>query len=135
MHLISCRDSEISFLQVYSNFEKEFSMQQEQTLYIFFILDGKLRIYTSSGIMDYVVGQYSISAIETPERGYVLAFSECQNFLLATVSFTANDVMNVTITLDDELTYAHNKIVLFSTIVIHGIMNSTFHLIYTQKKI
>jgi len=27
--------------------------------------------------MDYVVGQYSISAIDTPERGYVLAFSEC----------------------------------------------------------
>lgn len=54
--------------------------------------------------MDYVVGQYSISAIDAPEREYVLAFSECQNFLSATVSFTANDVMNVMIALDDELT-------------------------------
>lgn len=54
--------------------------------------------------MNYVVGQYSISAIDAPERGYVLAFSECQNFLSATVSFTANDVMNVMIALDDELT-------------------------------
>lgn len=104
MYLNSCRDSEISFLQVYSNLEKEFLMPQEQMLYIFFVLDGELRLYTPSGIMDYVAGQYSISAIDTPKRGYVLAFSEHQDFLSAVVSFTANDVMNVIITLDDELT-------------------------------
>ena len=104
MHLTSCRDSEISFLQVYSNLDKEFPMPQKQTPYVFFVLDGELRLYTPSGIMDYVAGQYSISAIDTPERGYVLAFSERQDFLSATVSFTANDVMNVMITLDDELT-------------------------------
>ena len=104
MHLTSCRDAEFSFLQVYSNLDKEFPMPKEQTLYIFFVLDGELRLYTPSGIMDYVAGQYSISAIDTPERGYVLAFSEHQDFLSATVLFTANDVMNVMITLDDELT-------------------------------
>lgn len=54
--------------------------------------------------MDYVSGQYSVSAIDTPERGYVLAFSEYQDFLSASVVFTANDVMNVIITLDDVLT-------------------------------
>ena len=35
MHLTSCRDSEISFLQVFNNSDKEFSMPQEQTPYIF----------------------------------------------------------------------------------------------------
>lgn len=82
MHLTSYRDPEISFLQVYSNLDKEFPMPQEQTPYIFFVLDGELRLYTPSGIMDYVAGQYSISAIDTPARGYVLAFSECQDFCL-----------------------------------------------------
>lgn len=104
IHLTSCRDLKISFLQVYSNLDKKFPMPQEQTPYIFFVLDGELRLYTPSGIMDYVAGQYSISAIDTPERGYVLAFSEHQDFLSATVTFTVNDVMNVMITLDDELT-------------------------------
>lgn len=105
MHFTFHRDPEISFLQVYSNLDdKEFLMPQKQTPYIFFVLDGELRLYTPSGIMDYVAGQYSISAIDTPERGYVLAFSEHQDFLSTTVSFTANDVMNVMITLDDELT-------------------------------
>lgn len=104
IHLISCIDSEISFLKVYSSSDKEFPMSQEQTPYIFFVLDGELRLYTPGGIMDYVAGQYSISAIDTPERGYVLSFSEHQDFFAATVSFTASDVMNVMITLDDELT-------------------------------
>ena len=52
--------------------------------------------------MDYVAGQYSIAAIDTPKRGYVLDFSEHQDFLSVAVSFTANDVMNVMITLDDD---------------------------------
>lgn len=83
MCLTSFRDSEISFLKIYSDSDKEFSMPQEQTPYIFFVLDGELRLYTPSGMMDYVAGQYSISAIDTPKRGYVLSFSEHQDFLSA----------------------------------------------------
>ena len=79
-------------------------MPKVQTPYLFFILDGELRLYTPGGIMDYVAGQYSVSAIDTPERGYVLAFSERGDFLAADVEFTANDVMNVMISLDEELT-------------------------------
>lgn len=79
-------------------------MPQEQTPYIYFVLVRELRLYTLSEIMDYIAGQYSVSAIDTPERGYELAFSENQDFLSATVMFTANDVMNVIINLDDELT-------------------------------
>ena len=103
MYLTSFRDSEISFLKIYSDSDKEFPMPQEQMSYIFFVLDGELRLYTPSGMMDYVAGQYSISAIDTPKRGYVLSFSEHQDFLSAAVSFTANDVMNVMINLDDTL--------------------------------
>ena len=102
--LKNCRSGEIPFLQVYSNSNKAIAIPQTQTPYIFFVLDGELRLYTPGGIMDYVSGQYSVSAIDTPERGYVLAFSEYQDFLSASVVFTANDVMNVIITLDDVLT-------------------------------
>ena len=38
-------------------------------LYNFFILDGELRVYTLSGIMDYIVGHYSIFAIDTQDEG------------------------------------------------------------------
>ena len=98
------RNTSIPFLHIFKYSDKTISMPQTQTPYVHFILDGELRLYTPSGIMDYVAGQYSVSAIDTPERGYVLAYSERQDFLSASVAFTANDVMSVIITLDDDLT-------------------------------
>ena len=104
MYLTNDVDSKISFLQVYSDSDKTISMPRVQTPYIYFILDGELRLYTPGGIMDYVAGQYSVSAIDTPEKGYVLTFSGHQDFLSASVAFTANNVLNVIISLDDVLT-------------------------------
>ena len=93
----------IPFLQIFRCTDKEIPMPQTQSPYVYFVLDGELRLYTPSGIMDYVAGQYSVSAIDTPERGYVFARSEKQDFWSASVAFTAKDVMNVVIALDDEL--------------------------------
>lgn len=57
MHLTNCGGSKIPFLQVYNVSDKTISMPQEQTPYIYFVLAGELRLYTSGGIMDYVTGQ------------------------------------------------------------------------------
>lgn len=102
-YLASHGDTELPFLHLFSHSDCSISMPQVPTPYIFFILDGELRLHTPEGIMDYVAGQYSISAIDTPEKGYVLAFSEQQDFISASVAFTANDVMNILIALDDPL--------------------------------
>ena len=48
--------------------------------YLYLVLDGMLRLYTPSGIMDYMAGQYSISQIDTPLSGTVLTFSEQRDF-------------------------------------------------------
>lgn len=101
--LADCGNIKIPFMHIFVSSDKEFSMPQTQTPYIFFVLDGELRLYTPSGIMDYVTGQYSVSAIDTPERAYILAFSRQHDFLAASVEFTANDMMNIVISLDDEL--------------------------------
>ena len=103
-HLSDDGHAVIPFLHIFRSTDQAISMPQTQTPYIYFVLDGELRLYTPGGIMDYVAGQYSVSAIDAPERGYVLAFSEQHDFLSAGVAFTANDVMNVIITLDDGLT-------------------------------
>ena len=79
--LADCGNIEIPFMHIFASSDKEISMPQIQIPYIFFVLDGELRLYTPSGIMDYVAGQYSVSAIDTPERGYVLAFSKQHDFL------------------------------------------------------
>ena len=96
--------SALHFLHLFRYTDDTVPMPQSETPYIYFVLDGEFRLYTPGGTLDYVAGQYSVSAIDTPERGYVLAFSEQQDFLAASVDFTANDVMSVIISLNDELT-------------------------------
>ena len=100
--LTGCKAPDIPFLNLFRISDRGFSMPQTKTPYLFFVLDGELRLYTPGGILDYVAGQYSVSAIDTPEQGYVLAFSGQKDFVAASVAFTASDVMNVLMALDEE---------------------------------
>lgn len=51
-----------------------------------------------------MAGQYSVSKIDTPLSGMVLAFSKQQDFLALAVEFTPNDVITEVLELDNELT-------------------------------
>ena len=96
--------SALPYFHLYRYTDKIIPMKQTETLYVYFVLDGEFRLYTPGGILDYVAGQYSVSAIDTPKQGYVLAFSQQQDLLSASVEFSANDVMSVIISLNDDLT-------------------------------
>jgi hypothetical protein len=63
-----------------------------------------LRLYTPSGIMDYMAGQYSVSKIDTPLAGTVLAVSEEQDFLAVSVEFTIHEVITTILDMDNSLT-------------------------------
>lgn len=79
-------------------------MPTTENPYLYIVLDGVLRLYTPSGIMDYMEGQYSISKIDTPLLGTVLALSSRQDFLALSVEFTAYDVITAILALDNDLT-------------------------------
>lgn len=78
-------------------------MTHTENPYLYIVLDGALRLYTPSGMMDYMAGQYSVSKIDTPLSGTVLTFSEQQDFLALAVAFTANDVITEVLVMDNEL--------------------------------
>lgn len=99
-------DLTVPFLELYCFEDREFAMPKTDKPYVYFFIDGDARLYTPSGIMDYSAGQYSVSEIDTPERGYVIAFSDNKDFLSASVCFTANEVLSVILELDDELVNA-----------------------------
>lgn len=84
--------------------EGRIPMPQIENPYLYIVIDGTLRLYTPSGIMDYIEGQYSISKIDTPLSGTVLTFSEEQEFLAIAVEFTVNDVITTVLDIDDSLT-------------------------------
>ncbi len=79
-------------------------MPRIQLPYLYLVLDGALRLHTPSGILDYEAGQYSISRIDTPLRGTVLAPSREEDLLALALAFTANQVIEVVLALDRELT-------------------------------
>lgn len=96
--------TDIPFVTAYRFTTKRIQMPQTENPYLYIVLNGTLRLYTPSGIMDYMTGQYSISKIDTPLSGSVLTFSEQQDFLAVAIEFTANDVISTVLELDNDLT-------------------------------
>lgn len=94
----------IPYVKVYRFTDKRIKMPQTDNPYLYIVLDGTLRLYTPSGIMDYMAGQYSISKIDTPLFGTVLVFSDQQDFLAVSVEFFPSDVIQTILALDNTLT-------------------------------
>jgi len=75
----------IAGITAYRFTTEKMQMPQTENPYLYIVLDGMLRLYTPSGIMDYMAGQYSVSKIDTPLSGTVLTFSKQQDFLALAV--------------------------------------------------
>ncbi len=79
-------------------------MPQTENPYLYLVLGGVLRLYTPSGIMDYMAGQCSVSQIDTPLSGTILTPSEKGDFLALSLEFTVNDVITAVLGPDNSLT-------------------------------
>lgn len=79
-------------------------MPQTERPYLYIVLDGMLRLHTPSGMMDYMAGQYSVSKIDVPLSGTVLAFSSRQDFLAVCVEFLPSEAIQTVLSLDNGLT-------------------------------
>ncbi len=97
-------DTGIPFVTAWRFTSGRIQMPNTDNPYLYLVLDGMLRLYTPSGMMDYVAGQYSLSKIDTPLSGTVLAFSHEQDFLAISLEFTTNEIIAVVLGLDNDLT-------------------------------
>lgn len=93
----------VPYLSSYRCTDKVIQMPELSSPYLYLLVAGSVRLYTPSGIMDYIAGQYSISAIDTPATGYVLSFSEAGDFLALSITFTLDDVISVVLDMDGDL--------------------------------
>ena len=93
----------VSYLKVYRFSNTIIYMPETAIPYIYLVLDGSLRLHTPSGIMDYLPGQYSVSAIDTPISGQVLTYGDEKDFLALSIEFTLNDVITVILDIDGNL--------------------------------
>lgn len=93
----------VSYLKVYRFSNTIIYMPETAIPYIYLVLDGSLRLHTPSGIMDYLPGQYSVSAIDTPISGQVLTYGDEKDFLALSIEFTLDDVITVILDIDGNL--------------------------------
>lgn len=98
----SVANDSIPSVTVYRFVSKQISMP-DKNLYIYIVADGSLRLHTPSGIMDYAAGQYSVSAIDTPFSGEVLAFSDHDDFVSLSIEITPDEVISVILETDGDL--------------------------------
>lgn len=76
----NCSKTKIPYLYVYRFTGKEISMPKYKNPYLWIVIDGSMRMHTPSGILDYLPGQYSVSAIDTPYSAQVLTLSTKNDF-------------------------------------------------------
>jgi len=93
----------ISYMNIFKFKSSTIKMPETKIPYLYLIVKGSLRLHTPQGIMDYIPGQYSISAIDTPISGQVLIFSESSEFLALSIEFTPDDVISVVLDIDGDL--------------------------------
>ena len=94
--------TEIPFLSIYLFQKRKIDMPRVENFYIYIVLDGSVRLYTPSGIMDYLPGQYSMSKIDTSTSGYILTFSDKKDFLALAIELTLSDVISVLLDIDGD---------------------------------
>ncbi len=63
---LESNQTSIQYLTVYYFNAKTIEMPDLDSPYLYLPLDGSMRLHTPSGIMDYLPGQYSLSAIDNP---------------------------------------------------------------------
>ncbi len=94
----------LPYMSLYRFSGEQIAMPETDNLYLYLVVDGSLRLYTPSGIMDYMAGQYSVSKTDAPLSGHVLAFSDAQDFLALSLELTLSEVIACVLELDGALT-------------------------------
>lgn len=100
----NCCQTAVPYLCAYRFTGGEISMPHINNPYLYIVASGSMRLHTPSGIMDYMQGQYSVSAIDTPQSAQVLTFSEENDFLALSVEFILDDVISILLNLKDNFT-------------------------------
>lgn len=93
----------VPYLSAYRCTGQTVTMPETAAPYLYLLAAGSIRLHTPSGILDYVPGQYSISAIDTPGFGCALSCSERNDLLALVVEFTLDEVISVILDMDGDL--------------------------------
>lgn len=99
----NCKKVNIPYLTIFKTDKSTIEMPKADKPYIYIVVSGSIRLYTPSGMMDYISGQYSVSAIDTPTKAEIISFSDNNEFTAISVEFSFEEVISVILNLDNSL--------------------------------
>lgn len=126
--------SDIAF---YRSLDRRIDMPRSENPYLYMVIDGAFRLYTPSGVMDYMAGQYSVSKIDTPLYGTILSFSKTNDFYAVSIDIDVNDVIDSVLHLDNELIEKIVKETITEQekdFADHSVLKSVYRLIMAMKQ-
>lgn len=126
----------IPFVTAYRTVSKQIPMPNK-SLYICIAADGSMRLHAPSGIMDYGAGQYSVSAIDTPFSGEVIAFSEHDDFVSLSIDITPDKVISLMLEIYGDLIEKILRFQLFEDVMTSAdkqVIDSVIRLLSLSRK-
>lgn len=93
----------VSCLSVYRCTGAVFTLPDAAEPYLLYVVGGGIRLHTPSGILDYVAGQISASAIDTPFCGEVISRTERGDCLAVCLRYAPEDVISVVLSVEGDL--------------------------------
>lgn len=95
--------TDIQYLNIYQYSQKEVALPDTPNPYILLVVDGSMRLHFSSGIKDYLPGQFLISAIDSPVSGQALDATAAKPFRAISIDFSVDDATGVMLDIDGDL--------------------------------
>ena len=126
--------SDIAF---YRSLDRRIDMPRSENPYLYMVIDGAFRLYTPSGVMDYMAGEYSVSKIDTPLYGTILSFSKTNDFYAVSIDIDVNDIIDSVLHLDNELIEKIVKETITEQekdFADHSVIKSVYRLIMAMKQ-
>lgn len=71
----------ISYIDVYRYTQKEMLLPDILNPYLFFVVQGNMRLHSIDGIFEYKSGPYLISAIDSPRKAEILSDLQTYPFI------------------------------------------------------
>lgn len=93
----------VPYISVYRYSQKRIALPNISNPYIFFVINGSIRLFGIDGICDFGPLKYYISTINSPQMGEVLSTTKGAPFLALSVEFSIDDVIAVMLDIDGDL--------------------------------
>jgi len=97
-----CNPTGIPYITAHRHALADVSIPDTPTPFVYLVVDGVMRLHTEAGLKYHSVGQYFVSAIDSPASALALDASPETPFLAVSAEFCVEDIIGVMLDIDGD---------------------------------